>query len=467
MTTQNTAAASPEDSTFIDQLAAIVGPGGLLTGENVRARPNYSWGRGSCPAKAIVRPSNTEQVSKIMQLCHAHAQPVVPWGGLSGLVDGITCAPGDVVLSVERMNTIEQIDSAAGTMTVQAGAILQTVQEAAEAEGWLFAVDLGARGSANIGGLIATNAGGNSVVRYGMMREQLLGIEVVMADGTVINAMHEMVKNNTGYDLKHWFVGSEGTLGIVTRAVLRLRPLPSTVQTALVALDSYDNVVALLKRLGADLEGKLTSFEVMWASHYHYMTMELGKHQEFIPATHPFYVLIESSGAEEAREQEQFMTVLGALMEEGCVADAVICQSSQQAAQLWELRDDVEALMHALHPLAVFDISLPIRETDQYITGLEEALSERFPDTRMVTFGHLGDGNIHLGIGPTHDHHGVQSLVYERLGRVNGSISAEHGIGLEKREFLKHSRSAEELALMRAIKNTLDPKGILNPGKIF
>ena len=253
----------------------------------------------------------------------------------------------------------------------------------------------------------------------------------------------------------------------MTRAVLRLRPAPRTVQTAFVALACFEDVAGLLKRLGTEFEGKLSAFEVMWRNFYHYMTEESGKHQAFLPADYPYYVLLESEGADPEREEQQFMTVLGNLMEEGHIADAVIAQSGQQAAQLWEMRDDVETLVHAVHPAAIFDISLPIREMENYINELEAALAEKFPAARLISFGHLGDGNIHLGIGPAEDKHAVETMVYEILGRVNGSISAEHGIGLEKREFLPHSRSAAEIALMKSVKTALDPKNLLNPGKIF
>lgn len=452
---------------IVQAIEDIVGAKGVLRGADVSARPNFSWGQGNCPARAIVRPASTEELSQLMALCHQQGQTIVPWGGLTGLVNGITCSEEDIVVSLERMNSIEHIDTSAGTLTVQAGAVLQNVQEAAAEAGWLFAVDFGARGSAHIGGMIGTNAGGNSVVRYGMMREQVLGLEVVLADGTVISSMNEMLKNNAGYDLKHLFIGSEGTLGIVTRAVLRLRPAPTTVQTAFVALASFEDVSGLLRRLGVEFEGKLSSFEVMWRNHYHYMVEETGKHQAFLPADYPYYVLLESAGADQEKEEEQFMTVLGTLMEEGHVADAVIAQSSQQAAQLWEMRDDVETLIHNISPVAVFDVSLPIREMEAYVNDLERELGQRFPDARLISFGHLGDGNIHLGVGPVHDKHAVETIVYERLGQVNGSISAEHGIGLEKREFLPHSRSETEIKLMKTLKEALDPGHLLNPGKVF
>ena len=452
---------------LIDSLQSIVGPKGLLIGDDVSARPNLSWGQGSCEAKAIVRPASTQELSQVMRLCHERGQTVVPGGGLTGLVNGTTASPEDIVVSLERMNAIEHFDTEAGIMTVQAGAILQNVQETARESGWMFAIDFGARGSAHIGGLISTNAGGNSVVRYGMAREQVLGLEVVLADGTVITSMNEMLKNNAGYDLKHLFIGSEGTLGIVTRAVLRLRPAPRTVQTAFVALDSFADVVGLLRRLGVELEGKLSAFEVMWQNFYQLMVTETGKHQAFLSPEHPYYVLVESEGSDEAREAEQFMAVLGNLMEEGHVADAVIAQSSQQAAQLWEMRDDIENVVLTLYPLVPFDISLPIREMERYVDNIEQTLSEKLPGSRLVVFGHLGDSNIHVAVGKTDDKEAVEHIVYGALKDITGSISAEHGIGLEKRAFLHCSRSDAEIALMRTLKAALDPKNVLNPGKVL
>lgn len=448
-------------------IESIVGAQGLLLGEDVAARPNGSWGAGSCPARAIVRPGSTREVADVLKICHQHGQSVVPLGGLTGLVDGISCTDQDIGLSLERMREIEQLDVEAGTMTVQAGAVLQTVQEAARDAGWMFAVDFGARGSANIGGMIATNAGGNSVLRYGMTREQVLGLEAVMADGTVVSSMNEMLKNNTGYDLKHLFVGSEGTLGIVTRAVLRLRPAPQSVQTAFVGLSNFSDVSGLLRRLGIELEGKLSSFEVMWGNHYRFLVEPEGKHQAVLPTTYPYYVLLESEGADQQREEELFMSVLGGLMEEGHVADAVIAQSSQQADQLWEMRDDIELIVQKLYPLVAFDVSLPIREMERYIESVVAAVAEKFPQSQVLTFGHMGDGNLHLAIGPEQDLHAIEELVYHALSGVGGSVSAEHGIGLAKKPFLHCSRSEVEIGLMKTLKTALDPQQILNPGKVF
>jgi FAD/FMN-containing dehydrogenase len=452
---------------IVEDIEDIVGRAGIISGSDVALRPNASMWQGSCPALAIVRPEDTRELSLVMKLCHERGQAVVPWGGLTGLVNGITCTSDDIAISLERMSAIESVDADAGTITVQAGAVLQQVQEAAVEAGWLFAVDLGARGSATIGGMISTNAGGNSVVRYGMMREQVLGLEAVLADGTVISAMNEMIKNNAGYDLKHLFIGSEGTLGIVTRAVLRLRPAPLCTQTALVALDSFDKVSQLLRRLGVAFEGKLSAFEIMWRSHYRLLVDVARKHPAFLPTHYPYYVLIESTGADAEREKQQFTDTLQALMESEVVAAAVIAQSGPQSDQLWRLRDDVETLVAHMSPSVVFDISLPIREMERYVDRVEREINERYPTARFIALGHVGDGNIHLGVGPTDDAHGVKTIVYERLRDIGGSISAEHGIGLDKKEFLSCSRNPAEIALMRQLKAALDPKNILNPGKVL
>lgn len=341
---------------LLDEIRSIVGAGGLLEAEEVRARPNLSWGLGSCPALAIVRPKTTVALSQVMRLCHRCKQPMVPWGGQSGLVNGITSGPQDIVISLERMCNVEKLDGKSGVMIAQAGALVQQVQEAAAKEGWMFAVDFGARGSAQIGGAISTNAGGNSVVRYGMMREQILGLEAVLADGTVISSMNEMLKNNAGYDLKQLFIGSEGTLGIVTRAVLRLRPAPSTVQSAFLGLKGFDELTHCLQRVLAELEGKLSAFEVMWQSHYRLLQNESDRHRELLPKDYAFYVLLEQEGADSVRCKEQFVEVLGRLIEDRVVADALLVDSDAQRNELWALRDDIEALVRVLDPAMIFDV---------------------------------------------------------------------------------------------------------------
>ena len=458
-------------SALIEKIHAVVGSRGILTGTDVSSRSD-SWPPvGGCKAQAIVRPGSTAEVSAVLKLCHDAEQPVVTHGGLTGLVHGALAGPDDIVISLERMKHIEPVDTTNRTVVVEAGVPLQTVHEAAEAAGLLFPLDLGARGSATIGGNISTNAGGNSVIRYGMAREQVLGVEGVLADGTVISSMQDVIKNNTGYDLKQLFIGSEGTLGIVTRAVLRLRSMPRSQNTALVAVDSFEKVAAFLQEMDRALGGTLSAFEVMWNDFYRLVVGDGSSHGQPLGATHPFYVLLESTGGHQEADQARFEAALEAAFEQALAVDAVIAQSKQQRADLWAIRDDIEALVTRLHPAMAFDVSLRVPLLDEYVHDVRSGLTALWPAARMVTFGHLGDGNIHLvlSIGSLEpgDTHQVEKIVYEALGRRGGVISAEHGIGLDKRPYLTHSRSPEEIALMRTLKHALDPKNILNPGKIF
>ncbi|MCH7507509.1 MAG: FAD-binding oxidoreductase [Proteobacteria bacterium] len=456
---------------LLDQIQEIVGPSGMLLGEDVASRSDSWPPMGGCQAKAIIRPASTEEVSKILKLCHAAGQVVVTHGGLTGLVGGARADKDDIVISLERMNHIEPVDTINRTVTLEAGVLLQRIQEAAEEAGLLFPLDLGARGSATIGGNISTNAGGNSVIRYGMIRDQLLGVEAVLADGTIISSLKGVIKNNTGYDLKQLFIGSEGTLGIVTRAVLRLRPLPRSRNTALVAINHFDHLGRFLRDMDSALGGTLSAFEVMWNDFYRLIVGDGDNHGQPLQSSHGFYVLIESTGGHEEADKSRFEGALEKALEQELMVDAVIAQSKQQREDLWAIRDDIEGLVKGLFPPITFDISLGIAQMDDYVEEVRQQLTERWPDSRMVVFGHLGDGNIHLvlTIGSLEENevHAVETIVYEALGRRQGVISAEHGIGLEKREYLKHSRSTEEIALMKTIKQALDPKGILNPGKIF
>jgi FAD/FMN-containing dehydrogenase len=458
-------------SDLLADIAAIVGADGVLTGADVRARPDTCPPVGACQARAIVRPRSTQEVSAVLQLCHALAQPVVTHGGLTGLVRGAQASGGEIVVSMERMRRLEAVDTLNRTVLVEAGVPLQAVHEAAEREGLLFPLDLGARGSCTIGGNIATNAGGNSVIRYGMVRSQVLGIEAVLADGTVISSLNTVLKNNTGYDLKQLFIGSEGTLGIVTRAVLRLWPLPGSRQTALIGMPDFQLLGRFLHHMDAALGGTLSAFEVLWNDFYSLVVTHRASHGRPLPDHHSFYVLVEATGSDEDIDRARFQKALEQALEQGLIADAVVAQSRQQRAGLWAIRDDIESLFEILHPLITYDISLGISQMDDYVQALRENLRQQWPGYRMVVFGHAGDGNIHLvltvGSGEAAVSRAVDQVVYGTLKPFRGVISAEHGIGLSKREFLSISRSAEEIRLMKILKSALDPKGILNPGKIF
>ena len=454
---------------LLETLAAIVGKGGVLTGADVSSRAVGVWREGGVQAKAIIRPRDTGQVSAILEACHREGQPVVAQGGLTGLVEGADAGAGDIALSLERMHRIEAVDTTNRTMTVEAGAALQAVQERAEAEGLMYPLDLGARGSCTIGGNIATNAGGNRVLRYGMTRDNVLGLEAVLADGTVVSSMNAMIKNNAGYDLKQLFIGTEGSLGIVTRAVLRLRERPVSQETLLVAVDGFDKLPALLKLMDARLGGALSAFEVMWRNFYALVTTAPAKQRPPLAQHHPYYALIEAQGGDAEGDRARVEGALADALEAGLVADAVIAQSEAQRLELWAMRDDVEqcARFGALH---IFDVSLPIPRMDAYVAAVNQRLAASFRSFHNFAFGHMADGNLHFGICGIDDADAetkVKRAVYEPLAGIGGSISAEHGVGLDKKPYLHLSRSDAEVALMRMLKRALDPKGLLNPGKVF
>ncbi len=417
----------------------------------------------------ILKPSSTDEVAAILRVCSAAGQALVPLGGKTGLASGHFQTDGELGLSLERMQAIEEIDTENRTMTVQAGCILQNAAEAAEEQDLLLPLDFGARGSATIGGNVATNAGGNMVIRYGMTRDMVLGLEVVLADGTVVCNLNKMIKNNTGYDIRQWFIGAEGTLGVITRVVLRLRPQPKSQNTALLAVDDFPAVAQLLRFLDSRTAGTLSAFEVMWPEFYEYITREGSTHQRPLPHGCAHYVLVETQGADPVSDSERFEAVLAEAMAEGLVSDAVLTRSQAERNALWEIRDDVLELF-TQGPFIPFDVSLTIERMQAFIADIRAAMAA-YEDAICVVFGHLGDGNLHVNLGNRNaenfDYDALQTLLYETVERYHGSVSAEHGIGLSKREQLPRSRSPEELQLMMGLKRMLDPQNILNPNKIF
>ena len=368
------------------------------------------------------------------------------------------------------MNTIEEIDVQSRTMTVQAGVPLQTVQEKADEAGMLFPLDLGARGTATIGGNVSTNAGGNRVIRYGMMRDQVLGMEVVLADGTIISSMNKILKNNTGYDLKQLFIGSEGTLGVVTRLVLRMRPLPVSQEMALLAIDDFTKVTAFLSYIDSALGGTLSAYEVLWQDYYQLVTKPPAEGRAPLPDNYKYYVLLEALGGSITADQERFVAALTEALEQELIADAVIAQNQGERDDLWAIRDDVGQVAQNA-PIFAFDISVSLNHMESYVEELKASLTERWPDHSCMIFGHLGDGNLHIIVGngdsSIEAKKAIDETVYAGLPARGGSVSAEHGIGLQKREYLSWSRNSDEINLMKMLKQSLDPKDILNPGKIF
>ena len=447
----------------------MLGPGAVLTGEQVHERSAGLWGPArTIAADVLVRPVDTREVAAVLGTCNELKQSIIVHGGLTGVVDGAWAEPADVVVSLERMTAIERIDPVGATLTAQAGATLAAVQDAAAEHGLMFPLDIGARGTATIGGNVATNAGGNRVIRYGMTRAMVLGLEAVLADGTVLSSLNQMVKNNAGYDLKQLFIGTEGTLGVVTRVVVRLLPEPGSRETALLAVGDFARVARLLGYLNGAYGGTLSAYEVMWQDFYALMSGVTGAAP--LPPTHEYYVLIETLGSDPVRDGERFTAVLNDAGAQGLIDDAVIAKSGAEQDAIWAIRDDVVRLLE-FDPMFLFDVSLPILAMEEYVAMTREALSEAWPDQRMFVFGHLGDGNIHLAVsaGPASGaaREAVEHIVYRPLGALGGSVSAEHGIGLEKKPYLAWCRSEAEIGVMKTLKKSLDANGILNPGRIF
>jgi FAD/FMN-containing dehydrogenase len=441
-----------------------------LEGDNISQRYYGDW---SCEAQtipvAVVRPGSTEELSTVLRLCHANDQKVAVQGGLTGLCGGANPQSGELAISLERLAGVEEIDTAAMTMTVRAGTPLQVIQEAALAEGFVFPLDLGARGSCQIGGNVSTNAGGNQVLRYGMTRALVLGLEVVLADGTILCNMNKMLKNNAGYDLKHLFIGTEGTLGIVTRLVLRLFPKSKSRCSALVAVEDFSQVTSLLRRLSADMGPALSAFEVMWDGYVNFMLDNIVDLKTPFSQRHPLYVLTEIEGSHQERDQEHFEEVLAAAFEAGEVVDAAIASSARERESFWKIRDGVAEVGKVIKDSGNFDVSVPISVMPEFLRAVQTRLDDNYPGIQFLAFGHVADSNLHFicSTGVHNDIPGISDLVYEVVGKFNGSVSAEHGIGVQKRKVLHRSRSVAEISLMQNLKQALDPKGILNASRVL
>ena len=460
---------SSNDNSLLQQLEAIVGEAGMLTDKALAGRSAGVWSGEALQALALVRPRNTDEVAAVMKACHAADQVVIPAGGMTGLAGGHESTAADIVISTERMNIIESVDAQARTMVVQAGVILQTVHEKADDAGLMFALDLGARASCTIGGNIATNAGGVRVLRYGMMREQVLGLEVVLADGSVVSSMFNMLKNNTGYDLRQFFIGSEGTLGIVTRAVLRLHEAPLSVETAMLAVSTWGQVMSLLRFFDAALPGALGAFEVLWRDHYDLNTGPYSSLDAPLSESTPYYVLMDVFISDAEQGRENLENLLGDCLEGGDVVDGTIANSETERGKLWQIRENFEPEQKAFDLIYGYDVSLPLEAMEDYVDSVNACLKAKFSDAELLAYGHIGDGNLHFSIYPGVDKNrdAVDQMVYQPLQALQGSVSAEHGIGLEKKAYLKYTRSEAEITLMRKMKRMMDPSNILNPGKLF
>jgi len=449
------------------QLEEIVGSGRLTTADAV-GEFEFPWAtHGSCQAKAIVYPQTTDEVAEIMRVCNAAQQTVVPFGGATNLVQGCATTPDDIALSLQKMNRLEGIDATGRTLTAQAGVTMQDAQKAADDADLFFPVDTGARGNCQLGGIVATNAGGSKVIRYGMTRESVLGLEAVLADGTVVTSMNRYLKNNSGFDLKQLFIGSEGVLGIITRVVFRLGTKATTHNVALIACEKFADVVGVLRCANTVIPNTMTAFEVMWNEFYELAVQPRGRLVAPVDPGANYYVIVESMGVDEEHDAQVFETLLEMLAEQELLIDGTLAKSGKEIESIWRIRDEVEPVIDgALN----FDVSLKSEDIGGYVAEIDAAIHKRFTDANVIGFGHLGDNNVHISVAvPNVDEkkaHDVEEFVYGRLAAYDGAVSAEHGIGLTKREWLPISRTPAEIELMLKLKSTLDPNNILNPGKV-
>ena len=466
--------------TFLDQLRSICGPDHVLTEGDLSAWEVDWRKRSHGKALAVVRPGNTDEVAQVVKACVSARVSLVPQGGNTGLVVGST--PDDsgsqLVLSLQRLHAVREIDAANLTITVEAGCVLQNLQEAALQAGFLFPLSLAAEGSCTLGGNLATNAGGTQVLRYGNARELCLGLEVVTAAGEVWHGLSGLRKDNTGYDLRDLYIGSEGTLGVITAATLKLYPLPAARLTAWAAVASMDEAVALLGLAQQHLGASLTGFEVMGQFALSLVVKHFAQLKVPFHDSAAFGVLLECSDQEsEAHARAQFERLLEAALAKGCISDAVVAESLAQARQLWHVRESIP-LAQAEEGLNIkHDISVPVSRIPEFVRSTDALLQQALPGVRLVNFGHLGDGNLHYNVqAPAgvdaavfmrEREDVVNTLVFDAVQRFGGSISAEHGVGTLKVSKLEQHKSPVALSLMRSIKTALDPHNLMNPGKLL
>ena len=464
---------------LLNDLRAAVGPAHVLTSGDLSAwevdwRKRY---RGR--ALAVVRPASTDEVAAVVTACARHDTAIVAQGGNTGLVGaGIPNESGtQVLLSLARMNRVRAIDAPNLAMTVDAGCVLHAVQAAAAAQGLLFPLSLAAEGSCTIGGNLATNAGGTQVLRYGNARELCLGLEVVTSSGDIWNGLTGLRKDNTGYDLRDLFIGSEGTLGIITGATLKLHPQPAAVTTALAALTTLDAAVELLQLAQARLGAGLTGFEVMGRYALGLVRTHMPQLAQPLPPSEWTVLLEQSDSESEAHAQSLFEALLETALERGLIDDAAVASSLEQSNAMWHLRESIPMAQAAEGANIKHDIALPVSAIARFVANTDTALMHAFPGIRLVNFGHLGDGNLHYNVQAPdgadaaaflREHeHAVNTVVYDAVGEFAGSISAEHGVGELKRDELAQRKSPVALQMMRAIKQALDPRGLMNPGRLL
>ena len=465
---------------LIDQFTDTLGKEYVLTQDQDKAAYLTDWRKRYVgKALAVLLPKTTDEVAHIVKLCAANHVSIVPQGGHTGFCGGAT--PDDsgkqVILNLKRMNQIREIDSANQTITLEAGCILQAIQEKAAAQDFLFPLSLGAEGSCMIGGNLATNAGGTNVLRYGNARDLCLGIEVVTAQGEIWNGMKGLRKDNTGYDLRDLFIGSEGTLGIITAAVMKLYPLPISQWTTLVATEDIASTIALLNLFQKRATSLLTGFEMMTQESLALNEKHFPQMANPLKGNPPFTILIELSDHESEEHVRKLLeTVLEEAFTAGLITDAVIASNLSQANAFWHMREHITLAQAEEGANLKHDITIPLSSLDSFIQETDALMREHYPGVRIINFGHLGDGNLHYNIAPPlgsdpkafnlANEKAIHELVYSQVERCQGSISAEHGVGQLKLEGLRAHKGAVAHDLMKTLKRALDPQNILNPHKV-
>ncbi len=475
-TTPTPATIAPSD---IDALKLLAGPGGYFETEGDTLAYRQSWRYGYVGKSPLVlRPKSTAEVAAIVGYCAKQRIAIVPQGGNTGLTFAGQPSEtnGEIILTTERMNMIRSIDLGNDTITVDAGVVLQKIQETAAAQNRLFPLSLGAQGSCRIGGNISTNAGGVQVLRYGNTRNLVLGLEVVLPDGRIWDGLRALRKDNTGYDLKQLFIGGEGTLGVITAAVLRLFPMPTASETAWIAVASPAASVALLGRIKERMGDAISAFELIRRSIVDFTIQGVPGNEDPMREVHPWYVLMDVSGqGAPGSLHEPLSEALASAIEDGLAIDAVITGSTQQSKKLWKMREDMAEGQRAAGGSIAHDISVPVSEIAAFVEEADAAVEQAYPGVRHCCFGHVGDGNLHYNpVRPVdwtqerfmEEYGAINRIVHDIVVRHRGSISAEHGIGRLRLAENQHYKSAVEIDMMRAVKRALDPGGIMNPGKL-
>ncbi len=475
-----TTIAAPRIDETLDRIKDAVGAKGYIddaAGMAPYLREDRGLWHGA--AKLVTRPASTAEVAQVVRLCAASRLPIYPQGGNTGLCGGaVPDSEGrGIVLSLGRMNKVRDLDATNFTITVEAGVILADVQRAAAEADRLFPMSLGAEGSCQIGGNLSTNAGGIAVLRYGNMRDLTLGLEVVLADGTVWDGLRGLRKDNTGYDLKQLFIGGEGTLGIITAATLKLFPKPREIETAFLALARVEDAMALFARARAATGDQLTAFELIPRIGLDIAMTHIPNVHDPLANPHPWYVLLELSSSLAGRGLRQALDdFLAAALEENLIEDGTIAQSAAQARDLWRIREGMVEAQKPIGAVIKHDVAVPVSKVATFIAKASDAVARHTAGVRVIPFGHVGDGNIHFNLAQpvggdgaafTADTHAINEIVHDIAAALDGSISAEHGIGILKRDELPRYKPAVALDLMRRVKRALDPDGIMNPGKLL